>query len=222
MTVENQKAISYENNSIEKAIEIIAPTGMVVANTMENSNLTSVGENNTETKLIGVGKEAKQEEVKIDVINNNDAEVTNVKVLGKFPTKNKENTIDTQVINEIKTQGIDTSKVKIYYSEKEDATAELTTENQWKDSITDNKQIKSYLITVNNMQQGEGLTASYGIQIPEGLKYNEKAYQTYEVNYNDTLTGKNENVKSTKLGVTTGTRSRVNNNNDCNSWRRNS
>lgn len=204
MAVENQKAISYENNSIEKTIEIIAPTGMVVANTMENSNLKSVGENNTETKLIGVGKEAKQEEVKIDVINNNDAEVTNVKVLGKFPTKNKENTIDAQVINEIKTQGIDTSKVKIYYSEKEDATAELTTENQWKDSITDNKQIKSYLITVNNMQQGEGLTASYGIQIPEGLKYNEKAYQTYEVNYNDTLTGKNENVKSTKLGVTTG------------------
>lgn len=204
MTIENQKAISYENNPVEKIIEILAPTGMVVANTMEKSNLTAIGTEETKTKVVEVGKEAKQEEVKIDVINNNDAEVTNVNVLGKFPTKNTENTMETKITKEIKTQGIDENKVKVYYSEKENVTADLTAENQWQDKISDSKQVKSYLITVNNMQQGEMLSASYGMQIPEGLNYNQKAYQTYQVNYEDTLTGEQETVKSAKLGMTTG------------------
>lgn len=204
MTIENQKAISYENNPVEKTIEILAPTGMVVANTMEKSNLTAIGTEETKTKVVEVGKEAKQEEVKIDVINNNDAEVTNVNVLGKFPTKNTENTMETKITKEIKTQGIDENKVKVYYSEKENVTADLTAENQWQDKISDSKQVKSYLITVNNMQQGEMLSASYGMQIPEGLNYNQKAYQTYQVNYEDTLTGEQETVKSAKLGMTTG------------------
>ena len=204
MTIENQKAISYENNPVEKTIEILAPTGMVVANTMEKSNLTAIGTEETKTKVVEVGKEAKQEEVKIDVINNNDAEVTNVNVLGKFPTKNTENTMETKITKEIKTQGIDENKVKVYYSEKENVTADLTAENQWQDAISDSKQVKSYLITVNNMQQGEMLSASYGMQIPEGLNYNQKAYQTYQVNYEDTLTGEQETVKSAKLGMTTG------------------
>ena len=204
MTIENQKAISYENNPVEKIIEILAPTGMVVANTMEKSNLTAIGTEETKTKVVEVGKEAKQEEVKIDVINNNDAEVTNVNVLGKFPTKNTENTMETKITKEIKTQGIDENKVKVYYSEKENVTADLTAENQWQDAISDSKQVKSYLITVNNMQQGEMLSASYGMQIPEGLNYNQKAYQTYQVNYEDTLTGEQETVKSAKLGMTTG------------------
>ena len=204
MTISNENAITYENNPIEKDIEIIAPTGMVVANTMENSDLTAIGESDTKTKIIGVGKEAKQEEVKIDVINNNESKVTNVKVLGKFPTKNNENTIDTQITKEIKTQGIDTNKVKIYYSENENATSELTSANGWKETIEDSRNVKSYLITVNNMEQGESLSASYGVQIPEGLQYNEKAYQTYQVNYDDTLTGKSEEVKSATLGLETG------------------
>lgn len=204
MTIENQKAISYENNPVEKTIEILAPTGMVVANTMEKSNLTAIGTEETKTKVVEVGKEAKQEEVKIDVINNNDAEVTNVNVLGKFPTKNTENTMETKITKKIKTQGIDENKVKVYYSEKENVTADLTAENQWQDAISDSKQVKSYLITVNNMQQGEMLSASYGMQIPEGLNYNQKAYQTYQVNYEDTLTGEQETVKSAKLGMTTG------------------
>lgn len=204
MTINNEDATTYESNPIEKDIEIVAPTGMVVANTMKNSDLTSIGEEDTKTKIIEVGKEAKQEEVKIDIINNNEAKVTNVKVLGKFPTKNNENTIDTQITGEIKTQGIDKSKVKIYYSENENATNELISANGWKETIEDSKNVKSYLITVNNMEQGESLSASYGVQIPEELQYNEKAYQTYQVNYDDTLTGKSNIVKSTTLGVETG------------------
>ena len=204
MTINNENATTYESNPVEKDIEIVAPTGMVVANTMENADLTSIGDENTKTKIIEVGKEAKQEEVKIDVINNNEAKVTNVKVLGKFPTKNNKNTIETEITKEIKTQGIDANKVKVYYSENENATAELTSANAWKGTITDSKNVKSYLITVNNMEQGESLSASYGVQIPEGLQYNEKAYQTYQVNYDDTLTGKSGVVKSATLGLETG------------------
>ena len=204
MTINNENAKTYESNPIEKDIEIVALTGMVVANTMQNSDLTAIGEEDTKTKIIEVGKEAKQEEVKIDVINNNEAKVTNVKVLGKFPTKNSENTIDTEITKEIKTQGIDTNKVKVYYSENENATGELTSANAWKETIADSKNVKSYLITVNNMEKGESLSASYGVQIPGGLQYNEKAYQTYQVNYDDTFTGKSGVVKSATLGVETG------------------
>lgn len=204
MTYTNEKAVSYENSQEEKEIEIVAPTGMVVANTMTASNISAIGEEETITKYIGVQDEAKQEEVKIEVINNNEAEVKDISVLGSFPTRSDENTIQSTITREIQTQGIDESKVRVYYSEKEDVTEELTKENGWTETITNNQEVKSYLISVASMEAGENLTATYGVGIPGGLGYNEQAYENYAVTYNDTLTGQKEEVKSTPLGVSTG------------------
>ena len=142
--------------------------------------------------------------VKIEVINNNEAKAENVKIVGSFPTKSEENTMETTITKEIITEGIEANKVKIYYSEKEDATKEITEENGWTEEITDNQKVKSYLIEVEDMEVGESLTATYGLQIPEGLQYNEQAYETYVVNYNDSLTGKEGVVKSAVLGISTG------------------
>ncbi len=199
----NEKATS-PIEQLEKEIEIVAPTGMVVANTMEQLNIETIGQEEEKTKIIETGKEAKQEEVKIEVINNNEAEVKDVKILGSFPTKNSENTIKTTITKGITAQGIDPSKVKIYYSQKQDATEELTPENGWSQEITNNEEVKSYLITVNQMKAGENLTATYGVQIPEKLGYNEKAYENYKVVYTNNLNGQKEETQATALGVSTG------------------
>ena len=59
----------------------------------------------------------------IEVINNNENAMENVKVLGTFPTRSEENNIDTNIIEGLNVEGIEGAKV--YYTENENATNDL-------------------------------------------------------------------------------------------------
>ena len=199
MTISNENAITYENNPIEKDIEIIAPTGMIVSNTMEGQ--TSIGKEKTKTELIGVSETEKEKNVDIEIINNNGGKTKDIKIVGSFPTAGKENTINTQVTKEINVKGVN---AKVYYSTVENATEEKTEANGWKETIEDSKSVKSYLIEIPEMEQGVKAIASYGIEIPANLGYNQKAYEGYNVTYTNDLTKQTNEVEATTLGVTTG------------------
>ena len=199
MTISNENAITYENNPIEKDIEIIAPTGMIVSNTMEGQ--TSIGKEKTKTELIGVSETEKEKNVDIEIINNNGGKTKDIKIVGSFPTAGKENTINTQVTKEINVKGVN---AKVYYSTVENATEEKTEANGWKETIEDSKSVKSYLIEIPEMEQGVKAIASYGIEIPANLGYNQKAYEGYSVRYTNDLTKQTNEVEATTLGVTTG------------------
>ncbi len=199
MTISNENAITYENNPIEKDIEIIAPTGMIVSNTMEGQ--TSIGKEKTKTELIGVSETEKEKNVDIEIINNNGGKTKDIKIVGSFPTAGKENTINAQVTKEINIKGVN---AKVYYSTVENATEEKTEANGWKETIEDSKSVKSYLIEIPEMEQGVKAIASYGIEIPANLGYNQKAYEGYSVTYTNDLTKQTNEVEATTLGVTTG------------------
>lgn len=198
LNVKNEKGKEIQE---EKQIEIIAPTGIVVANTIEGMGITAIGEEETKTTILETGKEAKEEEVKIEIINNNEAKIEDVKILGTFPTKSNENTIDAEITKQIEVEG---KQAKIYYSTKENATEELTAENEWKETIESGKEVKKYLMMLDSMETGEEIKATYNVGIPAGLKYNEEAKEGYMVAYTNTLTGSEEKAKATEIEVKTG------------------
>ena len=183
----------------EKQLEIISPRGMVTVNSINDYGMSVIGEEDTKTSKLELGGSAKESKVDIEVINNNEEVINNVKILGDFPTKNDKNTIDTQVSG-IEING---ANANIYYSENANATEDLeNNSNGWRKEITNNSEVKKYLITVDSMEQSQGLTASYKLNIPEGLQYNEETYEGYKVLYSNRNT--TSEVKATTLGLATG------------------
>ncbi|MBR3162585.1 MAG: DUF11 domain-containing protein [Clostridia bacterium] len=182
----------------KQPIEVVSPRGMVTVNSINDYGMTVIGEDNQTSKLeLGTG--AKQTQVNIEVINNNEEKVNGVKVMGNFPTKNETNTIETSVSG-IEVSGMD---AKVYYTENENATDNLEDNtNGWNTEITDNSKVKKYMIALDSMEQSQGISASYGLNIPAGLQYNEQTYEGYKVTYNNANTA-NEVVAAT-LGLSTG------------------
>lgn len=197
--------MSYTNQStgitseIEQPIQIVSPRGMVTINSIEDYGMSVIGEEETKTSKLALSSEAKESEVNIEVINNNEETVKDVKIIGDFPTKNDTNTIETTV----SALEVTNADATVYYTENINATEDITdSANGWKAEITDNASVKKYLISVDNMEQSQGLTASYKLSIPEGLQYNAQAYEGYKVTYSNANT--TNQVLATTLGLSTG------------------
>ena len=198
MTCTNQNTGSILE--IGQPIEIVSPRGMVTINSIEDYNMSVIGEEETKTSKLTLGTEAKETEVKIEVINNNEGTIKNVKIVGDFPTKNDTNTIETTVggIN------IANTDATVYYTENKNATENIEdSANGWNTEITNNASVKKYLIAIDSMEKSQGLTATYKLNIPGGLQYNEQAYEGYKVLYSNDNNTSNE-VEATKLGLSTG------------------
>lgn len=96
-------------------------------------------------KELSIGDSAKTTVVENDIINNNEEQVSNVSVLGIFPTEDavEENNIDITA-GSASISGIDASRVKMYYTDNANADTNLqNAENGWKDVITDGKAVKN-------------------------------------------------------------------------------
>lgn len=193
---------NLENNTvlnIEKAIKVVSPRGMVTLNSINDYGMSSIGAEETKVSKLELGASEKQSQVNIEVINNNEEMINDVKVLGEFPTKNETNTIETQV-SEVQVSG---ANATVYYTENENATDNLQdSSNKWSTEITNNSAVKKYLISIDNMEQSQGIAASYRMNIPASLQYNEQAYEGYKVTYNNSNTS--SEVEATKLGLSTG------------------
>lgn len=197
MTCTNQNTGSVVETG--QPIEIVSPRGMVTINSIQDYNMSVIGEEETKTSNLALGAEAKEAEVNIEVINNNEETIKDVKIVGDFPTKNNTNTIETTV----GTVNIENTNATVYYTENENATESIEdSANGWSTEITNNASVKKYLIAVDSMEQSQDLSASYKLTIPEGLQYNEQAYEGYKVIYSNANT--TSQVMATTLGLTTG------------------
>ena len=197
ITCTNQNTSAVLN--IDQPIQVISPRGMITINNIDDYGMSAIGEEETKTSKLELGADAKQSKINIEVINNNEEKINNVKVLGEFPTKNQTNTIETTV------SGLEVSNTDatVYYSENENATDDLQdSSNKWSTEVSSNSKVKKYLIALDSMDQSQSLTASYQLNIPSNLQYNEQTYEGYKVLYNN-ANSLNE-VASTKLGLLTG------------------
>ena len=210
MTYINKKAMHYAEGKNQgedsKDINLVSYAGVVTTNEVPEYNLEVVNNEGNTTAKLDLGTEAKQATMQSEIINNNEGNISNVKILGTYPTKGatEDNNIDVAV-GGVQIKGIDASKVKVYYSENADVNINLEdSANQWKEELTDNTQAKKYLVTIDNMGVQEGATLSYDIDIPEKLEYNQEAKQDYEVYYTNDTIGVNQKLRVASLSLETG------------------
>ena len=196
MNVVNDK----QEISDSRDIRIVAPKDVTAINSIKELNIETIGEEELRTVTLQRGAASKQYESSIEVINNNENAIENVKIIGTFPTKNKENNIDIKI-----TEGMSIEGAEIYYSENEDATEELqNTENAWKQEITDGLKIKKFLIIVPCIDKQSTIIGKYKFEVPELLEYNQVAQEGYTVKYTNTVTMIASEVKATSIKLETG------------------
>ena len=199
MTVENKGEVV----TAENGIKVVAPTDMTVIHNIKDLGIETIGQEETKVVSLDRGSEEKDLQTQIEVINNNENTMENVKVLGTFPTKNEKNNIDTTVIQGLNVQGVE--GVKVYYTENENATDDLQNgENGWQESITDGTKVRKYLIEVPTMETGTSILADYTTKVPASLEYNQEASQDYTVNYQNSLTKATNQMEATAIELETG------------------
>lgn len=206
---------------VETDINIVAPSGLVTANEIENyadgkeSIFSMTSESKTET--IPAYSEARIATVNGTIVNNIKNKISDVIILGRIPAKgNKKidtsdelgSTFTTTLNTGIALKGIDSSKYTIYYSENANASKDITdTTNVWDTTCTSDA--KSYLIVTNGyeMQAGEKIEFTYKINIPENIEYDNSTYEMYKVYYNNvaTIGTTAETKESAIIGMKTGT-----------------
>ena len=185
-------------NTIENAVDIVSPKGLITINTIEDYGMSVVGEQDAQVAKLELGVESKQNTVNIEVINNNKDTISNVKIMGTFPTQNSKNNIVTSV-TPISGNG------NIYYTENENATDDLSDSNNlWGTQLVDATKVKKYLIVADSLEPAQSIVGSYQVTIPEGLGYNQTAYESYSVTYDNVVQNTTDTLNSTELGISTG------------------
>lgn len=200
MTYSNEKANAYENDAIAVSnVKVVAPTDVTTVTTIEQLGVEEVNQDATKEIMLQRGTEAKEITPQIEIINNKENTIKDVKVLGTFPT-GAEDSIGIDVTSQINVQN-----ANVYYSENENATDDLSNaENGWSETIQNSSAVKKYLITADEVNSQDSIVASYNAIIPANLEYNENASQNYQVTYTDEVSNLNNTVQSTKLRMTTG------------------
>jgi len=209
MYVYNENSNIYENvedgrGVVTLPIQFIAPAGIVAASSISNYN----SQNDQMLLISGEGKrgsldvlrESRLATVENIIINNSTSPINNVSILGRTISKGNKNiqtgedlgtTFDASMRTLISVEGIDSSKVTIYYSENGAATKDLTNpENGWTTQVQDLAKVKSYLVVLNDSQMEVGtiISLKYNMEIPELLSRNQYGYATYAVYYSNALT----------------------------------
>lgn len=202
-------------------INLVAPTGVVTANSMtgyddKGSELMNIGD---ETQTATIETYSSQREVTIQgiITNNYTNAIENVMVLGRVPfTGNKAideteelgSTFAMAMTSKITTSGIDSGKIRIYYSENGEATKDLIDGNNgWTESPSDLSKIKSYLIVISGeVTANTQMSFSYKVNLPANLSFNQSSYANYKVYYDNKTLGATigESKKAGAIGLTTG------------------
>ena len=197
-TNENTKNITSEE-SVSVDVKFVAPNGLITTNAISQyaegkAEVFTI----TESKVKGevaVKAQKRNSNVKGLIINNYDNSLQDLVILGRIPAKDNKktnsdenlgSTFSTTLTTQVGLNGIDSSKYTIYYSDKADATKDISDANNgWTTQATN--QSKSYLVVTNGyeMNKGSKIELSYGIEIPENLEYKNSSSEMYQVYYNN-------------------------------------
>ena len=210
VTYTNANAINYSNGAnvgiIAQNIDIVSYAGVVTTNQVEEYGIDLVNNQGANAGELPVSTDTKTVNIQKRIINNKENKISNVKILGAFPTKDSidSNSIDIEVGN-IAVSGIDANRAKVYYSDNANATEDLNNkENNWSESIADNKNVKKYLVVLDGMELQEEVDLSYPITIPANLEYNESAEEGYTVYYTNLTSEEKVDVNNIRLATPKG------------------
>lgn len=206
-----QIKLEYTNNqisgSVTKNIDIVSYVGVVTTNQISEYGIDVVNNEGTEVAELAMSDTVKNVTISKKVINNKENKISDVKILGVFPTKQafNINNIDIEVGN-LSVTGIYANRFKVYYSDNENATQDLNdSNNRWIENIQNNKNVKKYLVVIDQLDLLEEINLEYQITIPADLEYNENAEEGYTVFYNNIAVQEQVNTKVIKLSTPKGT-----------------
>lgn len=199
--------MTYDNNgnigTDSKTIKIVAPTDITTIYSVQDLGVETLGQEETKQVFIPRGSEEKQLEAQIEIINNNENAIENIKVLGDFPTNDNNNNMGIQISEGIALQEIENAK--IYYSENANATDEVeNAENGWEESITNVGEVSKYLIVIDSLGTQSRVQGTYQYKIPANLEYNQVAKTGYQVAYTNSNTNVESELKATTIEMQTG------------------
>lgn len=203
MTYQNNNAVSYANNATASTpIKITAPKEITAVNSIQELSVETIGEEEKTEIMMPKGVQAKQVQAQMEIINSNVADISNVKILGDFPTDDSQNNMGIAITRGVQVTGVENPKV--YYSANENATDDLTdAQNGWTEELN-GVEAKNYLILLDNVAAQSSVQANYQMAIPENLEYNEMATEGYSVNATNSQTGTEMNVSATRIAMQTG------------------
>ena len=170
----SQIAMTYtnENTSEEKTaianINFESQYGIMIYNQIVNYN------NNGDT-IVTVDKETSYGELstKADkrnmtintaLVNNYGDKVTNVTLIGKIPADQSEE----GYVAKLNTLQTNNDKIKVYYTNKQDAQADDSSWGDYREDAT------SYKVVIDEMDKEEVIKLNIPVTVPENLKYNKK------------------------------------------------
>ena len=193
----NENATIYADKGEEKVkVDIVSENSMILTNNINEYKVTTLGQENDKEVNLEVNSEAKSATVKMQVVNNEETEISNVVILGKIANESGK----IERTSKIRTN---LESAKVYYTTVENPTTDINkAENSWKQQ--DMAEAKNYLVIVGNLKDTEQINLSYDISIAKNLTYNVSAETNYTVYYTNNLTGTSKYTKSTNLVLTTG------------------
>ena len=210
VTYTNANAINYSNGAnvgiVAQNIDIVSYAGVVTTNQVAEYGIDLVNNQGANAGELSVATDTKTVNIQKRIINNKENKISNVKILGAFPTKDSidSNSIDIEVGN-IAVSGINANRAKVYYSDNANATEDLNNkENNWSESRADNKNVKKYLVVLDGMELQEEVDLSYPITIPANLEYNESAEEGYTVYYTNLTSEEKVDVNNIRLATPRG------------------
>lgn len=212
MSYTNENVINYKNlakvGEDEKDINIVSYVGIVTSNKISDYGIEVINNDGNKTGKINLSEESKETNIENEIINNQESQISNVKVLGIFPTRDAVkdiNNIDVSINSSISLQGIDANRVQVYYSNNVNATNDLNdSSNLWTNTIEDTKNVKKYLIVIDKLDVYEKIDFSYKIGIPSNLDYNQIAEEGYNIYYTNSKTSIEEKAELDNLRLETG------------------
>lgn len=209
----NIKMVIQNDNKekeLNKEISIISPKEIIALNNIKELEVETYG--NEEISIVNLNREDKEKEINInsEIINNSEKEISNVKIIGDFPTNGEravkgdkiENNLNIFLKSKIE---LNKENCKIYYTEKSDATEDYNNiENGWQESIDELSNIKKYMIIIDKMEIDEKVEFNYKAIIPEKLDYNQQAVEGYKIIYKENDIQAEKVIESTYIKMTTG------------------
>lgn len=170
----------------------------------ENTVIESTEEDVLKAQL-DVGGEERQVTVNQSFINNYEEPIDQITVIGNL--QEDSSNFEAGLIQDIEA---DSEGAKIYYSNKEDVTAD---DDSWQEDVENLEAVKSYKVELNKeLQPSETMNMTYQLGIPAQLDEGAETYQStnviysyrgQELNASSSIQLYTDGVKSTGTGVTT-------------------
>ena len=196
MNYTNENATSYADNGEEKVkINIASENSMILTNNIEEYEVTTLGKESDKEILLKSNTAEKNAKVKMQIVNNEEADISNIAILGKIAN------IDGKIERTSKVR-TDVETARVYYTSVENPTTSISkAENGWKEQ--EEKNSKYFLVIIGSLENGKKINLSYDIKVGENLPNNLSTEAYYKISYTNNLTNTKKEAESTKLVLKT-------------------